>query len=51
MSFSIHPNNKANNIYVLGRDFVQGINDTTFYKKFIRLILLQQKKVCITFAL
>ena len=51
MSFSIHPNNKASNIYVLGRDFVQGINDTTFYKKFIRLILLQQKKVCITFAL
>ena len=31
MSFSIHANNKANNIYVLGRDFVQGINDTTLY--------------------
>ena len=31
MSFSTHANNKANNIYVLGRDFVQGINDTTLY--------------------
>ena len=29
MSFSTHANNKANNIYVLGKDFVQGINDTT----------------------
>ena len=27
----IHPNNKANNIYVMGKDFVQGINDTTLY--------------------
>ena len=31
MSFSIHSTNKANNIYVLGKDFVQGINDTTLY--------------------
>ena len=31
MSFSIHNTNKANNIYVLGKDFVQGINDTTLY--------------------
>ena len=27
----IHSNNKANNIYVMGKDFVQGINDTTLY--------------------
>ena len=27
----IHSNNKANNIYVTGKDFVQGINDTTLY--------------------
>ena len=26
-----HSNNKANNIYVMGKDFVQGINDTTLY--------------------
>ena len=31
MSFSSHTTNKANNIYVLGKDFVQGINDTTLY--------------------
>ena len=28
---SVHANNKANNIYVMGDLFVQGINDTTFY--------------------
>ena len=27
----IHSNNKANNIYVMGDGFVQGINDTTLY--------------------
>ena len=27
----IHSNNKANNIYVMGTDFVQRINDTTLY--------------------
>ena len=31
MLFSTHANNKANNIYVLDRDFVQGINDTTLH--------------------
>ena len=31
MSFSSHVNNKANNIYVMGKDFVQGINDTTLH--------------------
>ena len=31
MSFSIHSTNKANNIYVLGKEFVQGINGTTVY--------------------
>ena len=27
----LHSNNIANNIYVMGKDFVQGINDTTWY--------------------
>ena len=27
----VHSNNKANNIYVMGKNFVQGINDTTLY--------------------
>ena len=31
MSFSKHANNKANIIYVMGKDYVQKINDTTIY--------------------
>ena len=31
MSFSKHANNKANNIYVMGKDYIQKINDTTIY--------------------
>ena len=29
----VHANNKANNIYIMGNLFVQGINDTTLYAK------------------
>ena len=38
MSFSVHATNRANNIYVMGEAFVQGISDTTIYaeKKFHR---------------
>ena len=31
MSFSSHTTNRANHIYVMGEDFIQGINDTTIY--------------------
>ena len=31
MSFSKHANNKRNNIYVMSKDYVQKINDTTIY--------------------
>ena len=31
MSSSIHATNKANNIYVMDKNFIQGINDTTIY--------------------
>ena len=31
MSFSKHANNKANNIYVMGKDYIQKINDTEIY--------------------
>ena len=31
MSSSIHVTNRTNNIYVMGKDFIQGINDTTIY--------------------
>ena len=38
MSFSIHRTNRANQIYVLGDVFTQGIHDTTLYveKKYFR---------------
>ena len=38
MSFSTHANNRANNIYVMGELFIQGISNTTIYaeKKFYR---------------
>ena len=31
MSSSVHANNKANDILVLGKEFIQGINGTTIY--------------------
>ena len=31
MSFSKHANNKVSNIYVMGNDYIQKINDTTIY--------------------
>ena len=31
MSFSKHANNKANNIYVMGKDYIQKINDSKIY--------------------
>ena len=31
MSFSKHANNKANNIYVMDKDYIHKINDTTIY--------------------
>ena len=31
MSFSKHANNKTNNIYVMGKDYITKINDTTIY--------------------
>ena len=31
MSFSKHANNKANNIYVMGKDYITKIDDSTIY--------------------
>ena len=31
MAFSRHTNNRANNIHVLGKDFIQGVNGATIY--------------------
>ena len=33
MSSSVHVTNRANHIYVMGKGFVQGINDTTIYSE------------------
>ena len=45
MSFRKHANNKANNIYVMGKDYIQKINDTTIYaeKMFYRNFTHQVK--------
>ena len=45
MSFSKHANNKANNIYVMGKDYITKINDTTMYveKCFIKTLRVQVK--------
>ena len=53
MSFSTYATNRANNIYVMGELFVQGINDTTIYveKKFYRNFTDPGKKICIKFTL
>ena len=40
MSFSKHANNKRNNIYVMGKDYVQRINDTTIYAEKIMVMIV-----------
>ena len=41
MSSSVHANNKTRSILVLGKDFIQGLDNTTIYaEKYIQLILL-----------
>ena len=45
MSFSSHANNRLNNIYVLGKHFIQGINGTTLYaEKLYKTDFTQQDK-------
>ena len=39
MSSGIHATNRANSIYVMGKDFIQGINDTIIYAEKLLLIL------------
>ena len=50
MSFKIHANNRANNIYVMGELFIQCINDITIYakKKFYRNFTDPGKKVMLS---
>ena len=53
MSFNKHANNKANNIYVMSKEHIQKINDTTIYaeKMFHRNFTKPEKNICIKFAL
>ena len=53
MSFIIHGTNRANNIYVMGELFIQGINDTAIYveEKFYRNFADPGKKIYANFAL
>ena len=53
MSFSNHANNKANNIYVMDKDHILKIYDTTIYaeKNFHTNLKKTEKKICIKFAL
>ena len=46
MSFSKHANNKLNNIYVMGKDYITKINDTRIYaeKMFYRNFTEPRKK-------
>ena len=50
LSSSSDANNKENNILVLGKDFVQGINDTTIYVKKLYSISFTEnnKKFCLS---
>ena len=45
MSFSKHANNKANNVYLIGKDYITKINDATIYteKCFIEILRTQVK--------
>ena len=48
MSFSVHATYKVNHIYVMGKDFVQGITDTKFMQKrtFIETLQNLPKNLC-----
>ena len=49
MSSSSHPGNKQNNILVLGKDFLQGINGTKIYAEILYSINFTEnnKKICL----
>ena len=50
LSCSSHANNKKNNILVLGKDFVQGINGTKIYaEKLYKINFMEKnKKICLS---
>ena len=46
MSSSVHANNKTKNIVVLGKDFVQGLGNTTIYAE--KLYSIYNTKFCLS---
>ena len=46
----MHANNKVNNVLVLGKAFIQGINDTTIYaeKMYSTNFSADNEKVCLS---
>ena len=50
MSCPLHANNRANNISVLGKDFIQGINSATIYaeKMYSTNFTVTNKKFCLS---
>ena len=50
MSNSVHAYNRANNILVLGKDFIQGINGTTIYAEemYSTNFTVTNKKFCLS---
>ena len=50
VSFSSHKTNRANDIYVLGKDFIQGVNGKTIYaeKMYITDLTEQDKKIVLS---
>ena len=50
LSNSVHANNKANNILVLGKEFIQGVNGTTIYaeKMYSSNFTVTNKKFCLS---
>ena len=47
LSSSVHANNRGNNILVLGKEFIQGVNDTTIYseKMYLTNFTVTKKKI------
>ena len=50
LSSSMHLNNRANNILVLRKDFIQGINGTTIYteKMYTSNFTVYGKRICLS---
>ena len=48
LSSSAHANNKVNNVFVLGKSFIQGLNSTTIYaeKMYSTNFTVDNKKIC-----